>query len=92
MDEGQAGERQAYEARIAELERRHRSVDELTRFQIEAYKNRLAELKQAEAAHLAEKQKLARELEELRRRHDALAREVRRLGGRVEPGAEGEGA
>ena len=87
-----AAEREAYEARIAELERRQRSIDELTRFRIEAYKSRLAELKHAEAAHLAEKRKLAGELEALRRRHDALAREVRRLGGQAAPERQGEGA
>jgi chromosome segregation ATPase len=72
------GERQAYEARIAELEQRRRSIDELTRFRLEAYKARLAELKQAEARHLADKARLERELAGLRRRHDALVRELAR--------------
>lgn len=68
-----ASERRTYEARIAESERRRQSVEALNRFQIQAYKARLAELKRAEARHLADKRRLERRLE-------ALAEEVRRLG------------
>lgn len=68
--------RREEDVRHAELERRRRSVDELTRFQIEAYKARLAALKRAEARHLAEKESLRRQFADLQRRHDALAREL----------------
>lgn len=86
-------ERGAYEARIAKLERSRASVDQLVRFQIEAYKARIVDLKQSLAKARAEKRAAERELAALGRRHGELMRQVHELGRRLEraPGSGSEG-
>lgn len=72
-------ERQVFETRIAKLERMRTSVDQLVRFQVEAYKTRIAELKRMLARERAERQALARELAVLRGERQALQSLLRRI-------------
>lgn len=74
-----SSERQAYETRIARLERLRSSVDRLIRFEMEAYKTRIADLKRALAQERVEKQALARQLAAMHEQHQALARLLQRL-------------
>jgi len=66
-------------ARVADKSRGQSSVDRLVRFQIEAYKARIAELKRALAGERAEKRTLTLELAALHERHRALKQLWRQL-------------
>lgn len=75
---------QSGETRAAGTERSRAGIDRLVRFQVEAYKTRIAELKRLLARERAEKQALARELAALHERHRAMRRLLQRIDRRLE--------
>lgn len=72
-------QRQAYEARIAELESAHANIDRLFRFQKQAYQARISELKKSQAETVAEVKALKTEVQRLRKNQRQLLTEARAI-------------